>query len=514
MRNIFQRILLIVVLLALIVIVVSVFLGQPSFKLMKKEVTLELGSQLVLDRQTLLKARPQVLEQITIDATGVNLQQTGQYAVPIHYENDQATLTVNIVDTTAPVADLKTSEPVATVDEPLLASDLITKVTDFAAVEISFSPTESLRELVFSTIGDQAATLYVTDQSGNRQSYPLQVHVRSNDVIAPVLQGADDQSIVLGTTFNARQAVTAQDDTDGDLTGQVEQSGTVNSFKAGIYPLTYTVTDQAGNTTRLERLITVTDPYQALRAANKFEVSKDPAVYAVLNPVLGYLGDRIRLMGIVYYDLTTGQGFSINKDAQFRSASTAKLFVNMALYDRVDQGKVSLDKKIYYQAGDYEGGTGVLQGMNLKVPYSLGTLADYAMKYSDNIAFNMIRRYLGRDYCFDYYESVIGHATNRTMTSMGAADGYKLMKHLYTSRSANSRHMLDMLKQTVFSTMLPKYLPEGIVAHKVGFYGSVYHDVGIVYAGDRPYIIAIYSGGIGQPQETIAQVSKLIYENR
>ncbi len=46
----------------------------------------------------------------------------------------------------------------------------------------------------------------------------------------------------------------------------------------------------------------------------------------------------ISKMGIVYYDLKTGKGFSINPDTQFRSASTAKLFVNMALYDRVDKG--------------------------------------------------------------------------------------------------------------------------------------------------------------------------------
>ena len=72
--------------------------------------------------------------------------------------------------------------------------------------------------------------------------------------------------------------------------------------------------------------------------------------------------------------------------------------------------------------------------------------------------------------CFDYYESIIGHATNRKSTSMGAADGAKLMAELYNSDSANFAHMLDMLRQTKFNDMLPRFLPQGIVAHKVGFY--------------------------------------------
>jgi hypothetical protein len=105
----------------------------------------------------------------------------------------------------------------------------------------------------------------------------------------------------------------------------------------------------------------------------------------------------------------------------------------------------------------------------------------------------MLRRFLGRDNTFEYYESVIGHDTNRKMTSMSAADGYDLMKRMYTSDSENFEHMLEVLKDTVFASMLPKYLPKEVeVAHKIGFYSGFYHDVGIVYDDDQPYIIAVY----------------------
>lgn len=514
MKKLTQRLLLIVLLLAAIITVTVAYFSRPAFRLTVKEMTVELGSPLQLTAADCLSAAEEILPKIILDTAAVDTGRIGNYPVTIRYGNDQAILVVKVADTTAPVADLVTAEPTVTEGERLSAASLVRTVTDQSAVTVSFDAAQPLAELVFPTIGDQAAALYLQDAAGNRQTYALIIHIVSKDNLPPVLTGIDDLTLALGEAADLSTGVRATDETDGDLTARIESSGTVDPYQAGTYPIIYTVKDQAGNTTTIERSVKITDPYKTLRQNNKITVSKDPALYAVLNPVLAYLGDRVSRMGIVYYDLKTGKSFTINKDAQFRSASTAKLFVNMALYNRVAQGYASLSKKIYYQSSDYEGGTGVLQGMDKSKPYSLAILADYAMKYSDNIAFKMIRRTVGRDYCYDYYESVIGHATNRTMTSMGANDGYKLMKTLYEAKTENSEHMLAMLRQTVFSSMLPKYLPSGIVAHKVGFYGGFYHDVGIVYADDRPYILAVFSSGLSGPEETIAQVSKLVYDQR
>ena len=49
----------------------------------------------------------------------------------------------------------------------------------------------------------------------------------------------------------------AYDDRDGDLTGQVSVSGSVDTSIVGLYPLRYTVTDSAGNTCQIERQVRV-----------------------------------------------------------------------------------------------------------------------------------------------------------------------------------------------------------------------------------------------------------------
>jgi len=50
---------------------------------------------------------------------------------------------------------------------------------------------------------------------------------------------------------------TATDDVDGDLSSKVEVTGTVDVQTAGSYTLTYTVTDAAGNTGTVQRVVTV-----------------------------------------------------------------------------------------------------------------------------------------------------------------------------------------------------------------------------------------------------------------
>jgi beta-lactamase class A len=514
MRKILLRIMIVILVLSGAGLTTYYYLNRPTFKLKSHAVTIELGAPLALAKADYIEATPDLLPLVNFDLSKVDTLKTGDYPVLATYKDKQDQLTVTVKDTQPPTAQLVSTDITISEGVKLAITELVAKVTDFSAVTMSFSASQEQADQLFTQPGDQVVTLYLTDAAGNQKTYDINIHVKPKDKIPPVFSGLKALTVKLGVKPDLASGINATDNLDGDLTTAITYIDTVNYKKIGSYTVTYRVADRAGNVALASRTIIVEDPYKALRAANKIIVGSDQASNTLLNSVLDYLGTRINKMGIVYYDLKTGKGFSINQDVQFRSASTAKLFVNMTLYNQVDKGLLSLNQKISYQASDYEGGTGVLQGMDRSVPYSLGTLADYAMKYSDNIAFNMLRRFLGRENCFDYYELVIGHATNHKMTSMGAADGYDLMKKLYTSKSANSKHMLATLRQTIFTSMLPKYLPKGIVAHKVGFYGMYYHDVGVVYAGDRPYIIAIYSGGLASPEETIAQVSRRIYENR
>lgn len=67
------------------------------------------------------------------------------------------------------------------------------------------------------------------------------------------------------------------------------------------------------------------------------------------------------------------------------------------------------------------------------------------------------------------------------------------------------------MKETVFHDRLDKYVPKNIVAHKIGNYGAFVNDAGIVYA-PKPYIIAVYTEGLTNADEIIANINKMLYE--
>lgn len=78
------------------------------------------------------------------------------------------------------------------------------------------------------------------------------------DTTKPVISGADDVTLDYGATFDPKAGVTAEDETDGDLTDAIVVSGnTVNTSEPGTYAVTYTVADKAGNTTTVTRTVTV-----------------------------------------------------------------------------------------------------------------------------------------------------------------------------------------------------------------------------------------------------------------
>ena len=84
--------------------------------------------------------------------------------------------------------------------------------------------------------GDLTASIQVTDKA--------------------TLSGQRELFVPLGGAYQ-EPGFTAQDDADGDLTASVTRAGTVNTASPGVYTLTYTVTDKAGNTATATRQVSV-----------------------------------------------------------------------------------------------------------------------------------------------------------------------------------------------------------------------------------------------------------------
>ena len=107
--------------------------------------------------------------------------------------------------------------------------------------------------------GNYPLTYSVTDSDGNETIAKRVITVEKKEISneKPQFFGVNNQTITVGENFDPLAGVTATDKEDGNLTKQIKVTGSVDTTKAGVYTLAYSVTDSDSNTTRQERTITV-----------------------------------------------------------------------------------------------------------------------------------------------------------------------------------------------------------------------------------------------------------------
>ena len=236
--------------------------------------------------------------------------------------------------------------------------------------------------------------------------------------------------------------------------------------------------------------------------------------YSLKDRIEVFLSTDIHNVGLIYYNLKSNEEISINSDSIFTAASTYKVGLNLLTYYLASIGEINLDDEISYIYDDYEEGTGVLYLQDYIGTYTIQELLDLSIIYSDNIATNMVGRYLGghtavRSALYDLLD--IEFITSENLITPNIE--LKILQYIYNNRYLSGfSHLINTLTQTDFSDRLDKYIPSNIVAHKVGTIDTNIHDVGIILT-DEPYILEIYTYDLHDAEEKIAQISKAIYES-
>lgn len=105
--------------------------------------------------------------------------------------------------------------------------------------------------------GENDFELKVTSTDGISKTYKVIINVV--DDTKPVIIGAENTTIGVGTPFDPAAGVKANDNVDGDITSQMQIVGTVDTNKLGQYEVDYSVSDKSGNTALIKRLINVVD---------------------------------------------------------------------------------------------------------------------------------------------------------------------------------------------------------------------------------------------------------------
>ena len=247
---------------------------------------------------------------VTVEGA-VDVSKVGTYV--LHYNAaheglaDSASRTVHVVDTAVPMLSLLgEQEIILPVGEEYVESGWT--ASDNYSGDLTEGVTVS-GQLDPAVPGSYVLTYSVSDSSGN--SCVASRTVTYVDVTAPVitLLGEAEMEMDNGAVYE-EPGFSAVDDCDGDLTALVTVENNLNSEMPGIYTITYTVTDAAGNKATAQRTVTVKD---------------------LTPPVLTLLGDKVVEMTIGYELEEPGFTAVDNHDGDLTAQVTVETDLNIYL---------------------------------------------------------------------------------------------------------------------------------------------------------------------------------------
>ncbi len=250
----------------------------------------------------------------------------------------------------------------------------------------------------------------------------------------------------------------------------------------------------------------------ALESAELAEASAK-SLYSLEEAIRNFLGNEVGKVGLVYYDISSGNTISINENKTFNAASTIKVPLAMIIYDQVGKGARKETDTLKFSEKNREGGTGILQDNNLSVPITISTLVEDALRFSDNIAANMLLTSMDFDKFKTQEDIKLGITTNHANNEITAQGAFNALKQLNDGANKGNLYyskIINLMKNTIFNDRISKNIPYPLVAHKIGNYEMNVHDMGIIYT-ENPYILTIYTNGLINPNATISGISDIIY---
>ena len=178
----------------------------------------------------------------------------GTYDVRLHGKYSKPTVSLTMVDTTAPVLTLKAVT--AYIGHTLTPEQLVETVDDATEVKLSIPNTPDM-----SKAGTVNVTVTAEDAGGNKTEAQTSVTVIA-DTAAPQIYGVKTIYAQQNGTVSYRSGVSAYDNADGNVMVKVDASR-VDVSKVGKYTVVYTATDKAGNTATQYAVVYVTGANQA-----------------------------------------------------------------------------------------------------------------------------------------------------------------------------------------------------------------------------------------------------------
>lgn len=222
---------------------------------------------------------------------------------------------------------------------------------------------------------------------------------------------------------------------------------------------------------------------------------------------------------VVVQELESGQRWSLNAEQRYHPASTIKMPVSLYALEQYRAGKVRWSDLIQYTPADFESpGGGAFESAPFGGYYPIENLVGRALRYSNNVAVNMLGRHFGWQNIRDWSRTIGGELYREPDGSPQVTPlselGWWLHLHRLSQEDPESAELLlQPLREVAYDGRITAGLPKGVPhLHKFGSYNGNYHDGGIIYAG-KPYVLIVMTHGatVDQADTAIARLSAAVY---
>ena len=237
------------------------------------------------------------------------------------------------------------------------------------------------------------------------------------------------------------------------------------------------------------------------------------------------------VLGVAILDLTSGQTLFVHADDVFPQASSIKVAILADLYRQAQDGKLKLNDLYTVQASDMVPDSAIMLGLTPGITrINNRDLATMMVAVSDNAATNVLIDRVGMNNVnalMDQLRLPHTRLRRKMMDIKAAGEGREnvstpremmtLLEDLYRGKVLNKELTDDFFKMlsTKKESFIPRELPDDLkIANKPGELEGVRNDSGVVFAGNRPYVICVmttYLRNERAGEEAISKISGAAY---
>ncbi|MBR1861596.1 MAG: transglutaminase domain-containing protein [Lachnospiraceae bacterium] len=217
----------------------------------KKEVTAEAGTAPVSIDDFLFNESDAQTIKMNTAVTEDMMKKVGEHRISFTGGGEDYESVLMIVDTVAPVIETQSLEKYTT--EDITIGDFVVSCEDVTEVKYYFEV-----EPDFEHEGTVPVVICAEDEGGNVTKANAEIKLKY-DTEAPVISGTHDINTIINMAIDYRGGITVTDNCDETVELSITSAG-VNVKAAGQYPVTYTATDRAGNSTSVTITVTVIEP--------------------------------------------------------------------------------------------------------------------------------------------------------------------------------------------------------------------------------------------------------------